>query len=131
MPYEIEKHPGGLTVRYHGFVGPQDFLQSQGQLETDPDGPQRRFLVCDFSDMDSDSIWALTPDITDVVGKRHLRVKRDRSAMEKVALVTTSEKIKEQCQRFIETYMVSPNASVRYFTTTASAWSWINTSSPK
>jgi hypothetical protein len=125
MPFEFKEHDKGLFIRYFGFVTPSDYFDSRKEIASLPHQPTFEFVVCDFTDMDADSIWAMTRDISDAVGKRDAEVPRNQDALRKLALVSPSQKILDLLEYYVKHYQRAPNAEARTFRLPSQAWSWV------
>ena len=98
MPFEFKEHDKGLFIRYFGFVAPSDYFDSRKAIASLPHQPAFEFVICDFTDMNTDCIWAMTRGISDTVGKRDAEIPRNQDALRKLALVSPSQKILDLLQ---------------------------------
>jgi len=125
MPFEFKEHDKGLFIRYFGFVVPSDYFDSRKEIASLPHQPAFEFVICDFTDMDTDCIWAMTRGISDTVGKRDAEIPRNQDALRKLALVSPSQKILDLLQYYVKNYQRAPNAEARTFRLLSQAWAWV------
>jgi hypothetical protein len=125
LPIEIENFDHGTWVRYVGFVPPSEFIEAANRVAGDPKLATFQFVLFDLSAMDTDSTWALTPEVTATVGEHNRSLDIDRSHIRRIGFVASSDKLFGQCKVFAEKYIFSPNAEVRLFRSVTPALAWV------
>jgi hypothetical protein len=124
MPIELENSEFTTWVRYVGFVPPREFIEAMDRIAHDPFHDKRRNLMIDLTGMDSDSIWALTPDMTNYLGAHNHTLDVERRNLRKMAFVSDSQKLLDLSKLYADKYTLSPNAEVRLFRSLPPAWAW-------
>tara|TARA_R110000824_G_scaffold8935_2_gene40529 strand:+ start:60 stop:470 length:411 start_codon:yes stop_codon:yes gene_type:complete len=125
MPFEFNEHDKGIYIRYFDFVAPSDLFASRDVIRALPNHDKFEFALCDFMDMDTDCVWAMTPEIAEAVGRRNIESPGNLATLRKLALVSSSQKILELLQFYAEKHKSAPNAEARLFRSLRPAWAWV------
>lgn len=125
MPFEFNEHDKGIYIRYFDFVAPSDLFASRDVIRALPNHDKFEFALCDFTDMDSGCVWAMTPEIAEAVGRRNIESPGNLATLRKLALVSSSQKILELLQLYAEKHKSAPNAEARLFRSLRPAWAWV------
>ena len=125
MPFTIHDEGEGLHVVLTGFAAPYEFLEIAQATAAHPGRDRHKYELFDFTDIDSDSLFALTETIGAGHAAKSREIFGDRENPKFTGLISPHAKMQDVFAAFISGKPRPDGHETEAFTSLKAARAWL------